>query len=97
MSLSQPIAADDMWSRLQQPTHPSETEPNFRQLLAALDQGWHVAEPVYLRSRWGDSGPRTYHFILRPSPLASPRLLTVPAHAAVEQLVHHEGWRVLTD
>ena len=86
---------DDRWENLQQPAHPSQTEPQFRTLLAALDMGWRVEEPVYLRPRWSDVGPRVYHFILRRALLAAPRLVSVPEGPHVDQFVRNEGLRLV--
>jgi hypothetical protein len=83
---------EDVWGQLQQPARLSGTEPRLRLLLAALDRGWQVEEPVYLRPRWGESGSRVYHFILhQPGGL---RLVTVPEGEAVEQFVRAEGFKV---
>ncbi len=65
-------------------------------LLAALDTGWLVEEPVYLRARWSDGDARVYCFILHRSPQDPPYLITVPATSAVEQFVRNEGLRVLS-
>jgi hypothetical protein len=45
------LVPEDRWENLQQPAHPSEVEPQFRMLLAAIDTGWRIEEPVYLRPR----------------------------------------------
>jgi hypothetical protein len=85
------VLPEDRWDRLQQPTHPSEVEPQYRLLLAALDLGWHIEEPVYLRPRWSDSGPRVYHFILRRSLLGPPKLITVPEGVEIDRYVRGEA------
>ena len=95
MLLSAIPTPDDRWENLQQPAHPSQIEPQFRSLLAALDMGWRIEEPVYLRPRWSDFGPRVYHFILRRALLAPPRMLSVPESAQVDRFVHGEGLRVV--
>lgn len=69
-------------------------EPRYRLLLAALDVGWQVEEPVYLRPRWSEDGPCVYHFILHRSPLTPPRLLSVPEGPEVERLIRETGLRV---
>ncbi len=95
MLLSASPSPDDRWENLQQPAHPSQIEPQFRSLLAALDMGWRIEEPVYLRPRWSDVGPRVYHFILRRALLAPPRMLSVPESPQVDQFVRGEGLRVV--
>jgi hypothetical protein len=89
------LASEEKWDNLQQPAHPSQLEPQYRVLLAALDLGWRVEEPVYLRPRWSDDGPRVYHFILRRSRLAPPRLVSVPEGPAVNGFVRAEGLRLV--
>lgn len=87
----------DVWNTLQQPAKPTPAEPSYLLLLAALDAGWVIEEPVYLRSRWGDSGPRVYHFILRQkrlTQLPATRLITVSAGPEIERFVRDSGFRV---
>jgi hypothetical protein len=83
-------SSDDLWSELQQPAKPNGLGARFRLLLAALDSGWRIEAPVYLRPRWGSGGPRVYHFILYREG-DPPRLLTVPEGAEVEAFVRAEG------
>jgi len=87
----------DHWDTLQQPSCPSNVDPLYLLLLAALDRGWQVQKPVYLRSRWSDGGPRVYHFILNPmSPTAGapPRLISIPEGPEVERFVREAGLSV---
>jgi hypothetical protein len=86
---------EDRWANLQQPAHPSEVEPQFRMLLAAIDIGWRIEEPVHLRPRWSDSGPRVYHFILRRALLAPPKMLSVPEGPEVDRYVRDESLRLV--
>jgi len=95
MLLATSLVPDDRWEHLQQPAHPSQIEPQFRSLLAALDMGWRIEEPVYLRPRWSEAGPRVYHFILRRALLAPPRLLSVPEGLEVDRFVRDESLRVV--
>lgn len=89
------LAPEDRWENLQQPAHPSQIEPQFRTLLAAIDTGWRIEEPVYLRPRWSDAGPRVYHFILRRTLLAAPRMLSVPEGLEVNRFVRDEALRLV--
>jgi len=88
------VDPEDIWNVLQQPAHSTDVEPSYRLLRAALDMGWWVEEPVYLRPRWSDDGPRVYHFILRRPPQSLPRLLSVPESPEVDRFVRDEGLRV---
>jgi hypothetical protein len=85
------LVPEDRWENLQQPAHPSEVEPQFRMLVAAIDMGWRIEEPVYLRPRWSDSGPRVYNFILRRALLAPPKTLSVPEGHEVDRYVRDES------
>jgi hypothetical protein len=58
----------DRWDLLQnRPRSTNPDEDTFYALLAALDAGWQVEPPVYVRPRWGSehAGAVMYHFILR--------------------------------
>ena|SRR5688572_909831 len=91
MLMSHLPTSEDRWHSLTDAPHASRVDPQFRRLLAALDSGWQVEAPVYLRPRWGDGGPRVYHFILRHPALSAPRLITVPTGAEVDGFVQSEG------
>lgn len=67
---------------------------HYRVLLAALDTGWEVEEPVYLRPRWGETGSWVYHFILKKEEMPQPYLVTVRHSQDVERLILREGWQV---
>jgi hypothetical protein len=88
-----PLSFDDLWGQLQQPVKPTGMDHHFRLLLAALDCGWRIEEPVYLRPRWGSSGARVYHFVLHRDG-DMPRLITVDESAAVAAYVRAEGLQV---
>jgi hypothetical protein len=93
--LRPPVAdRDEIWDMLQQPVHGAAVDPRYRMLRAALDVGWRIEEPVYLRPRWSANGPRVYHFILRRPTESGQRLLTVPEGSEVERFVRDEGLRV---
>lgn len=95
MYFASSLVPEDRWENLQQPTHPSEVEPQFRTLLAAIDMGWRIEEPVYLRPRWSEAGPRVYHFILRRGLLATPRIVSVPQGPEVERFLRDECLRLV--
>ncbi len=96
MLMAHSVPSDARWEPLQQPSHPSPVEPQYRVLLAALDLGWQIEEPIYLLPRWSDAGPRVYHFILNRSPRTTPRLVTVPQGPAVDAFVRDAGLRLAT-
>ena len=85
----------ELWDLLQQPSHPADVEPRYRLLRSALELGWRIEEPVYLRPRWSEEGPRVYHFILQQAGSPSPRLITVPESPEVEHFVLEEGLQVV--
>jgi len=85
------LAIEESWNLLQEPIHSTHLEQRYLALLAALDVGWHIEEPVYLRSRWGADDPPVYHVILRCNAQEAPRLISVPQGAEIERLLldHH--------
>jgi hypothetical protein len=89
---------ESVWNNLQEPARGLDLAPVYLLLLSALDGGWRVEEPVDLRYRWGDEGPRVYHFLLRP-PLSTgqltKRLITVAETPEIQRFVANMGWRVL--
>ena len=47
MIIEEMFALYNPWSYLQQPAHPmAGMNASFRALLAAIDQGWEIVEPV---------------------------------------------------
>jgi hypothetical protein len=86
---------DNSWDVLQQSNRPiGGLDSSYRLLLAALDVGWQVREPVYLRPRWSEAGPWVYHFILQRLPDDQEHMITVPLGVEVNVLIGLEGWRV---
>ena len=95
--VAEPISShEEAWSQLQEPARPShEPSVSLLRLLAALDTGWQVEEPVYLRPRWTEGSARVFCFILHRATHESPHLLAIPATTAVEQFVRNEGLQVM--
>ncbi len=83
------------WSLLQQPAHPGNgISASFRTLLAALDQGWQITEPVQvLPSAQKDTW--TYYFLLTHPVLAQNCRLFVPAIAEVERFIQQNTYQVI--
>jgi hypothetical protein len=91
------LEQDSPWNGLQQPVKAWNLAPLYLTLLSALDMGWAVEEPVDLRPRWSEAGPRVYHFLLRPpsaQAAQSKRLITINESAEVHRFVQRMGWRV---
>ena len=70
------------------------SDDSYRTLLAALDLGWRVEQPVYLRSRWDGGSEKVYHFILTKSSTNKPTMITTRYSKEVERLVMEEGWQI---
>ncbi|MBL8093152.1 MAG: hypothetical protein JNL73_03210 [Anaerolineales bacterium] len=84
----------EKWSVLQRPRTATATEPQLLLLMSALDAGWCVEQPVYLRGLMGDRSRRAYHIILnRPGHMVN--LITVPHTREAEAFAQREGWQVL--
>ena len=85
--IATPNLSEDRWGMLVQPAHGGAENPRYLQLLAALDQGWKIAPPVYHRPRWLDGGEVVYHFFLNHDDHPDPCLITVPDDTAVREFV----------
>ncbi len=83
------------WSVLQQPMHTSiGITASFRSLLAAIDQGWLVEEPVQvLPTARGDNW--IYYFVLTHATLSKTCRLFVPAITEVERYVEQNHYQVI--
>jgi hypothetical protein len=73
---------------------PSPDEDTFHALLTALDVGWWIEPPVYVRPRWGSeyAGQQMYHFILRRDTHTT--MLSVADSSQVRAFVQEYGWQV---
>ena len=78
---------EDSWMALAQPAHSHTDNPRLLNLLAALDEGWEIAPPVYRRPRWIDDHEYVYHFILKHADRTGTRLITVPDDEAIRDFV----------
>ncbi len=81
---------EDSWLALAQPAHGHAANPRYLQLLAALDEGWLIAPPVYRRPRWLDEREQVYHFILRHVERTGTRLVTVPEDETVRAFIRDQ-------
>jgi hypothetical protein len=85
---------DQVWNRLQEPARPGKFPPALLLLLAALDTGWQVLEPVRQGPGWQVEGEPVYHFLLLRAPSTGIRLLTVPAGPEVARFLNEEGLKI---
>ena len=87
--------ANTQWSLFQQPAHSSNSAvASFRSLLAAIDLGWKVEEPVkVLLSPRTDSW--TYFFVLSNRQFAQRCSLYLPAVLNVIQFVEQNSYQVV--
>lgn len=91
----EPTIQDDCWDMLQGPNRPNgKIGAGFRILLAALDLGWKVEEPVYLRPRWSDRDLWVYHFILQRTQNNKTRIITISKNKDITSFIKHEGWNI---
>ncbi len=93
---SDQIAVEDRWSILNN-SRATDNDPalaRYHRLLAALDGGWTVEEPVYVRSDWSlkRKGAKVFHFVLRRDSVHMTTLLSVPDCEAVRSLIDDNGW-----
>ncbi len=85
INLNWPV--EERWKVLAQPAHGETASPSYLQLLAALDEGWEISQPVYRRPRWLDDKESFYHFILKHGHNSSLRLLTVSDDMTVREFL----------
>lgn len=83
------------WNMLQQPQHASSgVHASFRALLAAMDQGWQVEEPVQtLPAALADGW--TFYFVLTHPVSAERCWLFIPALPEVERYVERNHFQVI--
>jgi hypothetical protein len=85
------------WSWLHQPGLPvREVNHSFRSLLAAVDQGWQIEEPVQVLPS-ADTETWTYYFILTHASQGWMNRLFVPALPEVERYVEQNRFQVIED
>ena len=63
---------------------------SFRALLAAIDQGWEVVEPV-LVSKESCVATKTYHFTLMHTAIGQTCHLSVAGSSEVEYFIYSSG------
>ena len=91
---------EDRWSILNSSrvTHNDPALARYHTLLTALDAGWRVEPPIYVRADWSlKSRSKVFHFVLRRDSLRMTTLLSVPDCEAVRGLIIENGWAVSTN
>jgi len=91
---------EDRWSILNSSrvTHNDPALARYHTLLTALDAGWRVEPPIYIRADWSlKSRTKVFHFVLRRDSLRMTTLLSVPDCEAVRDLIGENGWAVSTN
>jgi hypothetical protein len=90
------VAIEDRWSILNnnRVTHNDPAVARYHMLLAALDGGWKVEAPVYVRNDWSlkRKDAKVFHFVLRRDSIRMTTLLSVPDCEAVRRLISDSGW-----
>jgi hypothetical protein len=83
------------WNMLQQPVHSGYGNvASFGLLLAALDQGWQVEEPVQVLPAAG-SDSWTYYFVLTHPTLLQACPLFVPSVLEVDRFIERNDYQVI--
>jgi len=93
---------EDRWSILNNnrtTTHNDPALARYHMLLAALDGGWNVEPPVYVRSDWSlrRKNDKVFHFVLRRDSIRMTTLLSVPDCEAIRGLISDNGWALSPD
>ena len=89
--------AEDRWSILSNNRATTLNDPalaRYHMLLAALDGGWKVEPPIYVRSDWSlkRKDAKVFHFVLRRDSSRMTTLLSVPDCEAVRRLIGDKEW-----
>ncbi|HZY43641.1 MAG TPA: hypothetical protein VFF70_02735, partial [Anaerolineae bacterium] len=92
------ILLEDRWSILNN-NRTARQDPdlaNYYALLAALDAGWEVDAPVYLRADWSlaRKDSMVFHFVLVLRSRRMTTLLSVPEGKAICRLIEENGWTI---
>lgn len=92
MILEEMSALHNPWCWLQQPAHPfSGLNASFRTLLAAIDQGWEVVEPI-LKVDGDACDAKAYDFILFNQAIGKTLQIRVIATPEVEDFIGNNGY-----
>jgi len=91
------VYTEDRWSILTNSRTATRNDPalaRYRMLLAALDSGWTVEPPIYVRSDWSlkRKDASVFHFVLRRDAIRMTTLLSVPDCEAVRRLISDNDW-----
>jgi hypothetical protein len=98
VSLPEVSLQEDRWSILNSSrvTPPDPATARYYNLIAALDAGWKVEPPIYVRADWSlaAKNANVYHFVLRRDALRMTTLLSVPDCEAVQRLIEDNSWAI---
>jgi hypothetical protein len=88
---------EDRWAILNNSRTAIHNDPalaRYHVLLAALDGGWKVEAPVYVRNDWSlkRKDAKVFHFVLRRDSIRMTTLLSVPDCEAVRRLIGDNNW-----
>ena len=91
------VTTEDRWSILNNSRTTTHNDPaltRYHMLLAALDGGWKVEPPIYVRSDWSLKRKdfKVFHFVLRRESIRMTTLLSVPDGEAVRRLISDNDW-----
>lgn len=88
-------AIHNSWIILQQPPHPSFGIPaSYRSLLAAIDQGWQVEEPVEVMPTTQED-IWTYCFLLQNPISGQSYRIFLPATLEMERFIERNRFQVI--
>ena len=92
------LAVEDRWSILNnnRVTHNDPALARYYTLVDALDGGWQVEAPIYVRNDWSlkRKDNKVFHFVLRRNSLRMTTLLSVPDCEVVRRLIAENGWEL---
>ena len=90
------LVVEDRWSILNnnRVTHNDPALARYHMLVDALDSGWQVELPVYVRSDWSlkRKDAKVFHFVLLRKSMRMTTLLSVPDCELVRRLIDENNW-----
>lgn len=86
---------DLLWNNLQEPSCPTRFPPGYMLLLAAVDKGWQISEPVFAQSVLLDKKKCSYAFLLTHDCSTTTQQLVVPQCYEIDIFIRSEGLAVV--
>jgi hypothetical protein len=91
------IRIDQKWNILQEPIKPTNLPSSYLLLLAAIDAGWRIKEPVAVFKSEEYERSSLYQFVLYSTENSQVILLAIPNSPEVTNYITVEGLKLASD